>query len=358
MSKLFQPITIGNLTIRNRVFVAPMCQYSCEGKDGVPGDWHAVHYPAMAAGGAGLVIVEATAVTPIGRISPWDTGIWNEAQVEAWRHVVHLVKQRGSAIGVQLAHAGRKASTYREWAGVGSMPISEGGWQTVSSTSQPFGEYLPPRELSTDELPAVVAEWRAAARNAVAAGFDLIEIHAAHGYLLHQFLSPLTNQRADEYGGTLENRAKLLLEVVTAVRSEVGAGFPLMVRFSATDYHPDGWTPEDTATVARWAHEAGADFFDISSGGLITGVTIPTGPGYQVKFAQIAAEQPGVRVSSVGQITTASQAEEILNSTKVEAVSIGRAILTNPFWAGQAAHQLGETLDYLPKQYRRGLWVA
>ena len=357
-AKLFQPIMIGSLEIRNRVFVAPMCQYSCENRDGVPGDWHSVHYPAMAAGGAGLVMVEATAVTPIGRISAWDTGLWNQEQIDAWRHVVALVKQRGAAIGVQLAHAGRKGSTYRDGAGAGTMPESEGGWQTVAPSAVAFDGYEKPRELGIDELTTVVEQWRAAARNAVTAGFDLIEIHSAHGYLLHEFLSPLSNQRTDAYGGSLENRARLLLEIVTAVRAEVGSGFPLMVRFSATDYHPNGLTPEEVATAASWALQAGADFFDISSGGLVSGVAIPLGPGYQVKFAELAVEQPGVRVSAVGQITSGKQAEEILQSTKIEAVSIGRAILTDPFWTARAAQELGEQLDYLPWQYKRGVWPA
>ena len=353
MSKLFSPITLGNVEIRNRVWIAPMCQYSCENRDGVPGDWHVVHYPSFASGGAGLIVVEATAVSPIGRISPWCTGIWNEEQADAWKRVTQLIHQRGAKAGVQLAHAGRKASVYREWSGSGTVPESDGGWQTVSSTADAFTGYAAPRALETGELPGIIDEFRLAAKLAVGAGFDLIEIHAAHGYLIHQFLSPITNQRTDDFGGSLENRARLLLEIVTAVRGEVGPGFPILVRFSATDYREDGWNERDTARVAAWCAAAGADLFDISSGGLVTGVTIPTGPGYQVPLAQSVATVGGVRVSAVGQITTGSQAEQILQSTGVEAISIGRAALRNPFWAAAAARELGEHPDYLPKQYGR-----
>ena len=353
MSKLFSPITLGNVEIRNRVLIAPMCQYSCENRDGVPGDWHVVHYPSFAAGGAGLVVVEATAVSPIGRISPWCTGIWNQEQANAWKRVTGLIHQRGAKAGIQLAHAGRKASIYREWSGSGSVPESAGGWQTVSSTSEAFTGYSAPRCLDAQELPGIIDEFRLAAKRSVDAGFDVSEIHAAHGYLIHQFLSPITNQRTDEFGGSLENRARLLLEIVTAVRGAVGAGFPIMVRFSATDYREDGWNEQDTAKVAAWCEAAGADFFDISSGGLVTGVAIPTGPGYQVPLAQSVATDGGVHVSAVGQITTGEQAEYILQTTGIEAVSIGRAALRNPFWAATAARELGEHLDYLPKQYGR-----
>jgi len=352
VSKLFSPITLGNVEIRNRVWIAPMCQYSCENRDGVPGDWHVVHYPSFASGGAGLVVTEATAVSPIGRISPWCTGIWNQEQADAWKRVTQLIHQRGAKAGIQLAHAGRKASIYREWSGSGSVPESDGGWQTVSSTSEAFTGYSAPRPLETSELPGIIDEFRLAAKRAVDAGFDVIEIHAAHGYLIHQFLSPITNQRIDEFGGSLENRARLLLEIVAAVRDEVGAGYPIMVRFSATDYREDGWNEHDTAKVAAWCAAAGADFFDISSGGLVTGVTIPTGPGYQVPLAEAVAGG-GVHVSAVGQITTGERAEQILQTTAVEAVSIGRAALRNPFWAAAAARELGEHPDYLPKQYGR-----
>ena len=356
MTKLFEPIQIRSLIIRNRVFIAPMCQYSCENRDGVPGDWHNVHYPGFAAGGAGLVVVEATAVSAIGRISPWDTGIWNDEQLSAWRGITNSIQLRGAAAGIQLAHAGRKASTYREWSGSGSVPLSDGGWQSVSSTDVAFAGYDAPRQLETSEIFGIIDEFRLAAQRSVEAGFDLVQIHAAHGYLIHQFLSPLANQRTDEYGGSLENRARLLLEIVSAIRGQVGQDYPIMVRFSATDYHQEGWTVEDTAAVAAMCEDAGADFFDISSGGLVTGVTIPTGPGYQVKFADFIAKTAGVRVSTVGQITTGEQAEAILQETELDAVSIGRAALREQFWAGSAANQLGVHLEYWPEQYRRGWW--
>jgi len=333
-----------------------MCQYSCEDRDGIPGDWHIVHYPGFASGGAGLVMVEATAVSAIGRISPWDTGIWNSEQTSAWSGITKLIHQRGAAAGIQLAHAGRKASTYRAWSGSGSVPSTDGGWQTVSSTAEAFTGYDAPRQLETSEIFGIIDEFRMAAQRSVEAGFDLVEIHAAHGYLIHQFLSPLTNQRTDEYGGSLENRARLLLEIVSAVRGQVGEDYPLMVRFSATDYHPEGWTVDDTAKVAAMCVEAGADFFDISSGGLVTGVEIPTGPGYQVKFAETIASTTGRRVSAVGQITEGDQAEQILESTSIQAVSIGRAALREQSWPGRAAHKLGVKMDYWPEQYSRSWW--
>jgi 2,4-dienoyl-CoA reductase-like NADH-dependent reductase (Old Yellow Enzyme family) len=356
VTKLFEPIQIRSLKIRNRVFIAPMCQYSCENKNGVPGDWHSVHYPGFASGGAGLVMVEASAVSPIGRISPWDTGIWNEEQATAWSGITESIHNRGAAAGIQLAHAGRKASVYREWSGSGSVPIQDGGWQSVSCTDEAFTGYTSPRKLETSEIFGIIDEFRLAAQRSVDADFDVVEIHAAHGYLVHQFLSPLTNQRTDQYGGSLENRARLLLESVSAIRGQLGEDYPIMVRFSATDYHPAGWAVEDTATVAAMCVEAGADFFDISSGGLVTGVSIPTGPGYQVDFAETIAKQSGVRVSAVGQITTGDQAEGILQQTDIEAVSIGRAALREQFWAASAANQLGVELDYWPAQYRRGWW--
>lgn len=353
MSKLFSPIKLRQLEVRNRVWIAPMCQYSCENRDGVPGDWHQVHYPSFASGGAGLVIVEATAVTPEGRISPWDTGIWNDHQTQAWKRVTDLVHQRGAHIAVQLAHAGRKASTYREWSGHGSVPIEDGGWQSVSATSEAFAGYEPPRELATTEIGNIVEAFVQAAKRAVAAGFDAVEIHAAHGYLLHQFLSPLSNQRTDQYGGSLENRARLLLEVVQGIRAAVGEDLPILVRFSATDYREGGWDQQQTAQVAKWCDELGADFFDISSGGLITGVQIPTGPGYQVPLAEFVAEHNGSPVGAVGQITDAHQAEAILESGQIAVILIGRAALSDPFWPARAAAHLGESLDYWPKQYFR-----
>jgi 2,4-dienoyl-CoA reductase-like NADH-dependent reductase (Old Yellow Enzyme family) len=354
MTKLFEAITIRDLTVRNRVWVAPMCQYSAEDRDGVPTEWHLVHYGSRAAGGAGLVIVEATAVSPEGRISPWDTGIWNDEQTDGWAYILDFMHGHGAAVGIQLAHAGRKASIYREWSGHGTVPISDGGWQTISSTDEAFTGYDAPRKLETAEVSDVVKDFVTAARRAQDAGFDVIEIHAAHGYLIHQFLSPLTNQRTDIYGGELENRARLLLEIVEGIRREVGEGMPILVRFSATDYVDGGWDETQTATVAKWCAEAGADLFDISTGGLVTGVKIPSGPGYQVPIAEFVAERVDEPVAVVGQITTGTQAEEILQRGNVDVIMIGRAELRDPMWPLRAAHELGVEVDYWPKQYSRG----
>lgn len=357
MTSLFDPIDIRGLRVRNRIWVPALCQYTIDKRDGIPTDWHLVHLGSFARGGAGLIIAEATGVTPEGRISLHDTGIWNEEQVTAWRRVTDFVHSQGSAIGLQLAHAGRKASVYPEWGGLshekGTMPKSEGGWQTVSASDIPFTGYAAPRALTTEEIQDVVAAFAAGARRAIDAGFDLVEIHAAHGYLVHQFLSPLSNTRTDTYGGSLENRARFLLEIVAAVSAELGPDIPVLVRFSATDYAEGGWDEQQTATVAGWARDAGADLFDISSGGLITGVTIPSSPGYQVPFAQYVRSAAGVPVNAVGRITTAQQAAEIVESGQADAVMLGREHMRDPHFALRAATELGVEIDYWPPQYLR-----
>ena len=354
MAKLFEPLKIRELEIRNRIFIPAMCQYSCENQDGVVNEWHLVHLGARATGGAGMIIAEASGVTPEGRISPWCPGIWNYEQVAAWARVNEYIHSQGAKSAIQLAHAGRKGSTYRDWSGKGSVPIEKGGWQTISSTSDAFDGYEPPRELTTEEVHELVQDFAAAAKNAVLAGFDAVEVHAAHGYLIHQFLSPITNKRTDEFGGSLENRARLVLEIVKAIRAEVGELLPIFVRFSATDYREDGWDVEQTIQVAKWCADLGADLFDISSGGLITGVNIPSGPGYQVPLAEKVADQVSQPVGAVGQITSAQQAEDILQNDNVDIVLIGRASLRDPYWALRAAHELGVEVDYWPKQYLRG----
>ena len=356
MAKLFEAITVRGLEVRNRIWVPPMCEYSCENRDGVPTDWHVVHLGSMAIGGAGLIIAEATAILPEGRISPWCTGIYNDEQVEAWSRVTKFVHSQGAKIALQLAHAGRKASTHREQSGTGSVSLADGGWQSVSSTSEAFDGYDAPRELETHEIPTLVQAWAAAAARSIAAGFDAVEVHAAHGYLLHQFLSPLTNRRSDEYGGSLENRAKFLLDVVAAIRQVIPNEAPIFVRFSATDYADGGVTPEEIATVARWCADLGADLFDISTGGLVTGVKIPTGPGYQVSYAETIAEKVGQPVSAVGQITSALQAEQILEDGQIAVVMIGRQSMRDPHFALRAAHELGVEIDYWPVQYQRARW--
>ena len=355
MSALFQPISVRGLTIRNRIWVAPMCQYSVFAEDGVPRDWHLMHLGSLATGGSGLVIAEATAVTPDGRISPRDTGLWNAEQQDAWAQIVTFIHSQGAAAGIQLAHAGRKASTWPAWGfdQHGSVPVEDGGWPTVSASDIPFGSYTAPRPLDSDGIDEIVAAFVSSARRAVEAGFDLIELHAAHGYLLHQFLSPLSNTRTDEYGGSLENRARLLLRLVAEIRAAVGEEFPILVRFSATDYAAGGWDQQQTAIVAGWAHAAGADLFDISSGGNINGVTVPLGPGYQVPFSEFVRTEADVSTAAVGLITDPLQAEDIVASGQADAVLLARELLRDPHWPLRAARELGADIDYWPSQYAR-----
>lgn len=355
MPKLFEPIKLRELEVKNRIWISPMCMYSAENKDGMPGKWQEIHLGSRAVGGAGLIIVEASGVVPEGRITPWCTGIWNDEQAAAWAKIVDICHTYGSKVAMQLAHAGRKASVHRESSGVGSVPISEGGWQSVSSTDVAFGDYTAPRALSVDEIAGVVQAFAVAAKRSVAAGFDAVEIHGAHGYLIHQFLSPLSNNRTDQYGGSLENRARVLLETIKAVRNAIPETMPLFLRLSATDYAEGGWDQEQTAIVSGWATEAGVDLIDVSSGGLITGVRIPSGPGYQVPFAEYVAERIKQPVSAVGQITEAKQAEEILQSGQVDVIMIGRASLRDPYWPLRAAHELGVEASW-PEQYERGKW--
>jgi 2,4-dienoyl-CoA reductase-like NADH-dependent reductase (Old Yellow Enzyme family) len=355
MPGLFDPITLRSTTVRNRVWVSPMCQYSCLERDGMPNEWHLVHLGSLARGGAGVVMSEATAVTPEGRISPRDTGIWSDAHEAAWAPIAAFVRSQGALPGMQLAHAGRKASTYAPWGEdrSGSVPPADGGWQTVAPSALAFDGYATPRALDTSELPGIVHAFADAATRAVRAGFGLVEIHAAHGYLLHQFLSPLSNRRDDAYGGSLENRARLLLEVVRAVRSAVGDELPVLVRFSATDWADGGWDAEQTSAVAGWAREAGADVFDISSGGLVSDVRIPLGPGYQVPFAEQVRAAAGVAVSAVGLITTPQQADAVIRDGRADAVMLGRELLRDPHFPLRAARELGVDLDYWPPQYLR-----
>ncbi len=358
-SSLFSPLTLRGHTFRNRLWVAPMCQYSVENQDGVPTDWHLVSLGSQARGGAGLVIAEATAVVPEGRITAWDTGVWNDAQRAAWEQTVRFIHAQGAKAGLQLAHAGRKGSTYRSWSGRGTQAASDGGWQTVGPSDIPFPGLAAPRELTAAELADIVEAFRAATRRAVDAGFDVVEVHAAHGYLIHEFLSPLPNARSDEYGGSLDNRSRLLLDIVRAVRSEAGDSTCVFVRLSATDWaEPAGWTLEDATQVSGWCLEAGADLIDVSSGGNVAGVKIPTGPGYLVPFAAAIREATGGPVSAVGQITQAHQAEKIVASGQADAVLAGREFLRDPHFALRAAHQLGVDADLWPHAYSRGAWPA
>jgi len=351
---LFRPITIRGLEIRNRVWVPPLCQYSVTARDGVPNDWHLVHLGAMAAGGAGLVMAEATAVSPEGRISDHDTGIWGDEHVEGWSRITRFIRSQGAAAGLQLAHAGRKASVWPEpMRRPGSQPLDEGGWPTVSASALAFDGLREPIALDEAGIARIVDDFRSAAARAVQAGFDLVEVHAAHGYLVHQFLSPLSNRRTDAWGGPLENRARLLLDVVRAVRAEIGEAMPLFVRFSATDWTPGGWDEEQTATVTAWTVDAGADFFDISTGGLVAAADIPVAPGYQAHFAEYVGEHAGAPVSAVGRITDARHAEALVSEGRADAVMFGKAMMRDPHFAMRAAHELDAGTAMWPPQYLR-----
>lgn len=352
MSLLLSPYDLAGRTVRNRLWVAPMCQYSAT--RGMPNDWHHVHLAQFAAGGAGAVISEATAVLPEGRISPEDVGIWTDAQRDAWAPIVAAIRSRGAIPGIQLAHAGRKASTWSPFAGArGSVPAADGGWQTVAPSAIAFEGYAEPTALDEAGIDRIVAAFGAAATRSVAAGFEILELHAAHGYLLHQFLSPLSNQRTDAYGGTLENRARLLLRVVDAVRS-AAPDAAILVRFSGTDGAEGGWDSAQTATVATWAAARGADFFDISSGGLVAHQSITTGPGYQVALAAEVRRATGLPVSAVGEITSGPQAEQILTAGDADIILAGREWLRDPHFALRAATELGEPAAApWPPQYVR-----
>jgi 2,4-dienoyl-CoA reductase-like NADH-dependent reductase (Old Yellow Enzyme family) len=352
LSKLFEPLTLRSLTVRNRVWLAPMCQYSSI--DGMPTDWHLVHLGARATGGFGLILTEASAVTPEGRISPQDAGIWNDAQAEAWGRIVDFVHAQGAAIGVQLAHAGRKGSTYRPWAEQsGTVPEAEGGWTAVGPSPVPFQGYAEPRPLSVEEIADVVGAFADAARRAVRVGFDTVEIHAAHGYLLHEFLSPLSNTRADHYGGSFDNRVRLLLETVEAVRSVLPDGAPLLVRISGTDWVDGGWDLDQSTRLAGLLKDRGVDLVDVSSGGNAP-ASIPVEPGYQVPLSA-GVRTAGVATGAVGLITEPEQAEKVLANGEADVVFLARAALREPAWPLRAAHDLGVHADEAPwpDQYLR-----
>jgi 2,4-dienoyl-CoA reductase-like NADH-dependent reductase (Old Yellow Enzyme family) len=359
MSLLFEPLTIRGVTFANRIFLAPMCQYSATLQDGMPTDWHLVHLGSHAIGGYGLILTEAAAVSPEGRISPEDVGIWNEDQQHAWARINSFLHAQGAATGVQLAHAGRKASTYSPFAGrSGSVPADQGGWTAVAPSAQAFGDYREPVELTTDEISGVVRDFRAAAVRADAAGFDVVELHAAHGYLIHQFLSPLSNLRTDGYGGDFAGRSRLLAEIVTTVREVWPGHKPLFVRFSGTDWTEGGWSIEQTQQAAELVGRLGADFIDVSSGGNVPAADIPVGPGYQVPLAAAVKKATGLLTGAVGLITDPAQAEQILSDGSADAVLLARAALREPGWPLRAAHELGLPADKAPyrPQYERGAW--
>jgi 2,4-dienoyl-CoA reductase-like NADH-dependent reductase (Old Yellow Enzyme family) len=350
MSLLLSPITLRGATARNRIWVAPMCQYSAV--DGVPGDWHLVHLGARAVGGAGVVLTEATAVSPEGRISPQDTGIWDDEQASAWARVVAFVQSQGALAGVQLAHAGRKGSSRRPWEGRGAVAPEDGGWVPVGPTADAYPGLADPVALDLDGIAKVRADFVAATRRALTAGFDVVEVHAAHGYLLHEFLSPLSNTRTDAYGGDLAGRMRLVLEVVEDVRAAWPQDRPLLLRISATDWVEGGWTVEDSVALAKEAAARGVDLVDCSSGGNSPAQAVTAGPGYQVPFAAQVRQDAGVATGAVGLLVEPAQAEAVLAEGSADVVLLGRELLRDPNWPLHAAAALGDDVAW-PVQYDR-----
>ncbi|MFD3491909.1 NADH:flavin oxidoreductase/NADH oxidase [Streptomyces sp. NPDC058690] len=365
MSVLFEPCTLRSLVIPNRVWMAPMCQYSAEAvgpNAGVATDWHFAHLAARAVGGTGLILTEATAVSPEGRISPADLGIWNDTQVAALRRITTFIKGQGSVAGIQLAHAGRKASTAAPWLGGGPVAPDEHGWQPVAPSPLPFDEGHPvPHELTVDEIHGVVDQFREAARRALDAGFEVAEVHGAHGYLVGQFLSPHSNRRTDEYGGSFDNRVRFALQVVDAVREVWPEDLPVFFRISATDWltendedDREGWTVDETVRLAKELQAHGVDLLDVSSGGNAPNARITTGPGFQVPFAARVRAETSLPVAAVGLITEPQQAEKIVADGQADAVLLGRELLRSPSWAQHAARELGGEV-HKPAQYLRAV---
>ena len=351
MAILFEPLTLRGVTLNNRIVVSPMCQYSAT--DGFANDWHLVHLGSRAVGGAGLIIQEATAVSPEGRISPEDLGIWQDEHVPILRRINEFILAQGSVPGVQLAHAGRKASTYRPWSGEGAVPENAGGWPVVGPSALAFSDNYPqPTALDAAGIQKVIADFRAAARRSLAAGFRVVELHAAHGYLLHEFLSPLSNQRTDEYGGSFENRIRLLLEVVAATREVWPEELPLIVRISATDWTAGGWNDDEAVQLATVLKGRGVDLIDCSTGGNVPKASIPVGPGYQVQFAERIRKEAGIMTGAVGLITTPAEAEAILTTGQADLVLLAREFLREPYFPLFAAQELGAEMPW-PAQYER-----
>lgn len=349
--RLFDPLSLRGVTLRNRIVVSPMCQYSSD--DGAPTDWHLVHLGSRAVGGAGLVMVEATAVEARGRISPHDSGLWADRHVEPFARIARFLGEHGAVPAIQLAHAGRKASVHRPWEGGGPLGADEGAWETVAPSAIPFDQGWPtPRALSTAEIGQVVAAFRTGAERALAAGFEAIELHGAHGYLLHAFLSPLSNRRDDRYGGSFENRVRFALEVVEAVRGVWPERLPLFFRVSATDWVEGGWDLEQTLELVRLLQHRGVDVIDCSSGGNVPSARIPVGPGYQAPFAEAVRRATGLLTAAVGMITAPELAEEIIANGRADLVVIAREFLRDPYWPLHAARVLGADVAW-PNQYVR-----
>jgi 2,4-dienoyl-CoA reductase-like NADH-dependent reductase (Old Yellow Enzyme family) len=348
---LFDELPIRSVTLRNRIIVAPMCQYSST--DGFANDWHLVHLGSRAVGGAAVVFTEASAVTPEGRISAHDLGIWKDEHTEFLSRIVRFIQQQGALAGIQIAHAGRKASTPRPWEGSGTIPPSEGGWPTVGPSSIPFDEgHAAPRALDRQGIRGVIEAFRAAAGRAADAGFQVLEIHAAHGYLIHEFLSPLSNVRDDAYGGTLDNRTRLLREIVSAVRGRWPEGNPLFVRISATDWAEHGWDADQSVELARQLGPLGVDAIDCSSGGLVPGVRIPARPGYQTPFSRQIREETGALTAAVGLIDDPNLADDILKRGDADLVELAREMLRHPYWPLRVARDFGFRVPW-PVQYLR-----
>lgn len=351
MSTLFSPLTMRTITFRNRIFVSPMCQYSS--RDGLPTDWHLVHLGSRAVGGAGLVMVEATAVSPEGRISPDDSGIWSDAHTAAFTPITRFIREQGAVAGIQLAHAGRKGSCSLPWLGGGPLGLDACGWQPLAPTATPFDTGHPvPRALTLEEMDEVEAQFRAAAKRAFSAGFQVVELHMAHGYLLHEFLSPLVNQRDDQYGGSLENRLRFPLRVAKAVREEWPSKLPFFVRISATDWLEGGWDIDQSVILARHLKEIGVDLIDCSSGFAVPNEPVPFGPGFQVPFAARVRSEAGIASGAVGFITEPAQAEQIVATGQADVVLLGREMLRDPYWPLHAARVLRAEAAW-PNQYLR-----
>lgn len=354
MTRLFSPLSLKGITLKNRIVVSPMCQYSSA--DGFAADWHLVHLGSFAVGGAGLVIAEATGISPEARISPQDLGLWKDEHVENLRRITAFIKQQGSVAGIQLAHAGRKASTHAPWKGRGGVAPDDGGWQVVAPSALAYSENYPqPAALDEAGMEKVLYDFEQATVRAIKAGFEVIEIHASHGYLLHQFLSPLTNRRSDRYGGGFENRIRLLLEVVDRVNGVLPAEIPLFVRLPGTDWAEGGWTPDDAVALARILKERGVDVMDVTSGGLVSHQKISTGPAYQLPFASRVKRETGAVTSAVGLITHATQAETILVNGDADLILLAREFLRDPHFPLRAAHELKEAVAW-PVQYERAEW--
>jgi 2,4-dienoyl-CoA reductase-like NADH-dependent reductase (Old Yellow Enzyme family) len=351
MHKLFSPFRLRGVEFKNRIFMSPMCQYSSE--NGLPTQWHFVHLGSHAVGGVSLVMVEATAVSPEGRISPWDSGIWSDRHAEAFRRITSFIQQQNAVPGLQLAHAGRKASIDVPWRGDSPLPPDRGGWQPIAPSPLPFDADSPvPREMTAEDIALVTAQFAAAAERGIAAGFRVIELHMAHGYLLHEFLSPLSNRRTDQYGGNLENRLRFPLEVAAAVRKKLPEDMPLFVRISCTDWVEGGWDISQSVAFSRRLKNLGIDLMDCSSGALVPYAKIPAAPGFQTPFATEIRAKAGIPTGAVGLITSALQAEHILVTGQADVVILARELLRDPYWPLAAAKQLHTDIAW-PQQYER-----